>query len=117
MGDLVGPIGAELPSPCTAFGDRPPANAGPAHTAFRGPFLSQRRGLIKGSRPSAGYILDERLYEPKVIDLPLNWGERREEEATPSLPNKMLELIQFGLQTALMHSEPETKSTLLDHGI
>jgi hypothetical protein len=42
MGDLVGRIGAELPSPCTAFGDRPLANAGPAHTAFRGPFLHRR---------------------------------------------------------------------------
>lgn len=57
--------------------------------------MSQRRGLIKGSRQSAfdgaGYVLNELLYEPKVIGFPLNWDERREEEATPSLPNNMLE--------------------------
>lgn len=39
MGDLVGRKGGETTSlPYAAFGDRPPAKAGPARTAFRGPF-------------------------------------------------------------------------------
>jgi hypothetical protein len=49
------------------------------------------KGLATECFHGAGFVLNERLYEPKVTDFPLNWDERREEEATLSLPNKMLE--------------------------